>query len=328
MCDPRVITVITSINQPTAAMLAWSTLGELIVVPDRKTPIVAYEDSNIELLPQSCSHGLTSIKHDHYSRKMIGYLEAISRSAEMIIDTDDDTYPSSTHGTLDHLTHNQKTVINRESPFVNMFALRLGDSKIWPRGFPLDEINKVGATFVLDHDPKVQIAVVQFLINGDTDVDAIHRLVHGVRDIRFPITSTVHLIAQGNFCPFNSQLTMWMKPAFPLLYLPSTVTFRFTDILRGIVAKRILDAHGYAMGFADSIGYQIRNEHDLLVDFESEVPCYLHTREAWECLADLENQSIENALIQAYQHLVARGICHQDELEFLNSWLTNIKFFG
>ena len=309
-------------------MLAWSTLGELIVVPDRKTPIVAYEDSNIDLLPRSCSHGLTSIKHDHYSRKMIGYLEAISRSAEMIIDTDDDTYPSSTHRSLDHLTHNQKTVINRESPFVNMFALRLGDSKIWPRGFPLDEINKDGATFVLDHDPKVPIAVVQFLINGDTDVDAIHRLVHGVRDIQFPITSTVHLIAQGNFGPFNSQLTMWMKPTFPLLYLPSTVTFRFTDILRGIVAKRILDAHGYAMGFADSIGYQIRNEHDLLVDFESEIPCYLHTREAWECLADLDNQSIENALIQAYRRLVAKGICHQDDLQFLNSWLTNIKYFG
>jgi hypothetical protein len=121
---------------------------------------------------------------------------------------------------------------------------------------------------------------------------------------------------------------MWMKPAFPLLYLPSTVTFRFTDILRGIVAKRILDAHGYAMGFADSIGYQIRNEHDLLVDFESEVPCYLRTREAWECLANLDDQSIENALIRAYQHLVAKGICHQDELQFLNSWLTNIKLFG
>jgi hypothetical protein len=325
MSNKRVVCVMTSINSPTKAMLGWSALWELIVVPDKKTPIHTYEVSKIELLPQSLTHGLDSIKHNHYSRKMIGYLEALTRSADIIIDTDDDTYPSSLDGILDHLNHDQRIVIDENSPFVNMYALKLGESDIWPRGFPLNEIRSKRQISVLNQETKYPILVVQFFINGDTDVDAVHRMVQGVRDIQFPATATVDIIGQGAFCPFNSQLTMWWKPTFPLLYLPSTVTFRFTDILRSIVAKRVLDKIGSAMGFADSIGYQIRNEHDFMQDFESEIPCYLHTRKAWDCLADLSSLTVEMGILESYQRLVFEGICHQDELLYLESWLLNYE---
>ena len=74
MNDPRVVCVMTSINLPTNAMLGWAGSMELtlIVVPDKKTPIDAYQASKIELLPQSLTHGLDSIKHNHYSRKISG----------------------------------------------------------------------------------------------------------------------------------------------------------------------------------------------------------------------------------------------------------------
>ena len=38
------------------------------------------------------------------------------------------------------------------------------------------------------------------------------------------------------YSPFNSQNTLWRKELLPLAYLPSKVTFRYTDILRGMIA--------------------------------------------------------------------------------------------
>jgi hypothetical protein len=298
---------------------------DVLVVPDKKTPIYSYNDGNVELLSPSLTNGLDDLKHNHYCRKMIGYLEAFSRKAEFIMDTDDDTYLSHTIGVLDHREHQQRLVVSDGSPFINVFSLRLGELDIWPRGFPLDEVNVDNRISFIEIDQSVPLAVVQFLINGDTDVDAIQRLVFGVKDVKFPVTSKVDIIGDGDFCPFNSQLTLWARPAFPLMYLPSTVTFRFTDILRGIVSKRVMDANKLVMGFSDSIGHQIRNEHDLMLDFSSEIPCYLDTKKAWDCLYGLEQGSVEKGIRESYMRLVTEGICHEDELRFLDSWLKSLN---
>jgi hypothetical protein len=325
MNEPRVVCVITSINPPTEAMLSWSDLEELIVVPDQRTPLDAYEGSGIELLSQQLTHGLDLIRHNHYSRKMIGYLEAVTRNADLILDTDDDTFLSSTCQVLDHSLHKQRLLVGKQSPFINLFAFRLGEFNIWPRGFPLDEVRSQNQISIFDFETTTPVSVVQFFINGDTDVDAVQRLVYGIKDVQFPITSTLDIIGRDYFCPFNSQLTLWNEQSFPLLYLPSTVTFRFTDILRGIVAKRVMDANGLLMGFADSIGYQIRNEHDYMLDFKSEVPCYLQTREAWNCLVNLKSRSVEGGLMESYERLIKKGICQEDELELVKLWLTRLN---
>ena len=72
--------------------------------------------------------------------------------------------------------------------------------------------------------------------------------------------------------------------AFALLYLPAHVTFRFTDILRGLVAQPILWAAGYQLGFTRATVVQERNPHELLEDFESESPGYLRV----EKIVDIE----------------------------------------
>ena len=70
---------------------------------------------------------------------------------------------------------------------------------------------------------------------------------------------------------------LFRKEFFPLLYLPSFVTFRFTDILRGFVAQPILWKAGFNLGFTEATVFQERNAHNYVRDFESEIPMYLHT---------------------------------------------------
>ena len=83
--------------------------------------------------------------------------------------------------------------------------------------------------------------------DGDPDVDAIYRLTVGQECIfeqRPPL-----VLGRGTISPFNSQNTAFSAELFPLLYLPSTVTFRFTDILRGYVAQPVMWSAGYQLGF-------------------------------------------------------------------------------
>ena len=39
------------------------------------------------------------------------------------------------------------------------------------------------------------------------------------------------MLGSGTISPFNSQNTLFTRAVFPLLYLPTYVTFRFTDKL-------------------------------------------------------------------------------------------------
>ena len=53
---------------------------------------------------------------------------------------------------------------------------------------------------------------------------------------------------------------------------PGANCFRFTDILRGLVAQPILAAYGYQGGFTGATVVQKNNPHDYMKDFVSEIP--------------------------------------------------------
>ena len=84
------------------------------------------------------------------------------------------------------------------------------------------------------------------------------------------------------WCPFNSQTTWWFPAACPLMYLPSFCTFRMTGIWRSFVAQRCLWAMGSALTFHQAEVIQQRNVHNLLKDFEDEVPGYLRNESICE----------------------------------------------
>ena len=108
----------------------------------------------------------------------------------------------------------------------------------------------------------------------------------------------------------------------PYTYLPSTVTFRFTDILRGYIAQRCFWAHDMHLGFSAANVYQERNEHDLSKDLDSEMIMYKCIDELIGILNDckLSGDQKENLII-IYEQLAAHKIVELLELEILHRWL-------
>ncbi len=315
--------VITSIFLPTEAIERFAKLKDwkVIVVGDKKTavdwsyPGVTYLSPVGQQEVASKFAGL--LPWNSYTRKNIGYLYAILQGAQVIYESDDDNIPS------DNWVSEPEFSVDAEflsdASFVNIYSY-FTDKKVWPRGIPL--------RCVLDAEtPKAEAAknlkvgVWQFLADEDPDVDAIYRLTNNT-PIYFNWREPL-VLDQGTCCPFNSQNTYFRKEVFPLLYLPSTVTFRFTDILRGLVAQPVLWAAGYHLGFAGATVLQKRNPHDYLKDFESEIPCYLQAEKVVQIAKEAvsSEKTISENLLSVYRALSVKGIVSEKELEILSCWL-------
>jgi hypothetical protein len=250
-------------------------------------------------------------------------LYAIQKGADIIIDTDDDNIPYENWEFP--AMEGQFLVSPKNAGFVNIYKT-FTQQHIWPRGFPLDLITS--EKHVLNEEEltlkSVKVGIWQGLADGDPDVDAIYRLTNNT-ECFFNEHAPV-VLEQGTLCPFNSQNTAIRRELFPLLYMPAYVTFRFTDILRGLVAQPIMWAHGYRLGFTKATVVQERNPHDYMKDFESEIPCYLHPNEVIKIVIEAinPNNSVAINLLKAYEALLAVGIVTAPEISLLRLWLQDL----
>ena len=317
--------VITTIYQPTEAVEKFSELQnyQLIVVGDKKTP-GGWACNNTTFLAvdsgASARFSLNSVlPYNHYCRKMLGYLFAIQNGAEAIIDTDDDNIPNNGWG-FPGFEGDFECVEN--TGFVNIYKL-FTSQHIWPRGLPLNMINNQDE-IVLKEKKAAKIGIWQGLADEDPDVDAIYRLTSNLPcyfNKRQPVVLNIDAVV-----PFNSQNTMIRKELFALLYLPTYVTFRFTDILRGLVAQPIMWLYGYQLGFTDATVIQKRNPHNFHDDFISEIPMYQHCESVLEIVKSVISirKTISENLYSAYSALKANNIVQDRELVTLKAWLKDL----
>jgi hypothetical protein len=246
-------------------------------------------------------------------------------SAEVIVDTDDDNIPKSNWLTLPG--DGKYLTTKKALGFINIYK-SYTDQHIWPRGFPLTRI--VDGSSVISHSDlqteNVRVGIWQGLADGDPDVDAIYRLTDNTPcyfDEKDPI-----VLGKGCICPVNSQNTTFcFKELFPLLYLPAFVNFRFTDILRGLIAQPIIWAKGFHVGYTTSTVVQKRNQHNYLRDFEDEIPCYIYSEKIVEIVSNItkSNCSVADNLYSAYEALGTAGIVKKHELDLLSSWLKDVS---
>jgi len=320
--------IITSIFDPTEAVIKFSKLEDhkVLVIGDKKTPL-GWNCENVEYLSVNKQEKLsfslnTVLPYNHYSRKMLGYLLAIENGADYIIDTDDDNIPKND---WKFPNFEQKyECIESGKGFINVYQLYT-DQNIWPRGLPLSLISK---EYNLEQTLKIKdcnIGIWQGLADEDPDVDAIYRLTMDTPCYfkqREPIA-----LGSETISPFNSQNTMIRKELFPLLYLPTYVTFRFTDILRGLVAQPIMWLYGYQLGFVNATVTQKRNPHDYMKDFISEIPMYQHCESVIEIVKSIVsvNESIENNLYNSYVALKQENIVCSNEITSLEYWLKDLS---
>jgi hypothetical protein len=313
--------VVTSIYMPRNGFLDYIENGlKVVVVGDEKTPEWAWENlksENFHFLTIADQNELfpeisNLIGTGTYARKNIGYLYAVSHGAKQIWDTDDDTFIRKNAYDLLKRSHELPQTLVVGSGFFNPYIYYAPNSGMWPRGYPLrrvahdrhfwnDELMLQEAGDLRSFD------YLQTLVNLESDVDAIYRMTVSDEVKDFQLTDEVLILGEGVNSPGNTQSTLWTNPMkFPFLYVARYVTFRFSDILKMYIAQ----AAGQ-MAYAGFWSEQDRNPHDYMIDFDSEVTCYLNTEKVVSLLAKIPNLSLSSA----YEALTKMEICLIKEYE-------------
>jgi len=264
----------------------------------------------------------------HYARKNLGYLVALQNGAETIIETDDDNLPREEFWDFAGHKREVQAYDIKDEGWVNVYNY-FSDVFIWPRGIPLEELQKKTTPLSEFQMKPVTCPIHQGLADENPDVDAVYRLTYPL-PLDFKKDVSVAL-GKNAWCPFNSQNTFWFKEAMPLMYLPAYCSFRMTDIWRSFIAQRIAWANGWSVWFHEATVWQIRNEHNLLKDFEDEIPGYLNNSAIGAALGALDlpagTEHISDNLIKCYDTMIANGWVGAEEGPLVRAWCEDISRF-
>ena len=102
-----------------------------------------------------------------------------------------------------------------------------------------------------------------------------------------------------------------------------------TDIWRSFVAQRIAWENDWHILYHKPSVFQERNEHNLLKDFEQEVPGYLLNAKITSALDKLNlkqgQEFISENLMICYKAMVEHGFIDKEELALLDAWIIDIN---
>lgn len=330
--EEKVAVVVTSIAKPNGPLRQLASgcrqKGyEFIVIGDEASPATfELEGCRFFGLKEQRELGLKFAElcpTRHYARKNIGYLVAMQSGADLIVETDDDNLPYDEFWKPRSRHQTVRTV--EVGGWINIYRY-FTDLHIWPRGLPLDQINNAVPAFDDLAVKHIDSPIQQGLSDTDPDVDAIYRLILPLplsfrKDRRLALHS-------GTWSPFNSQNTTWWCEAFPLLYLPAYCSFRMTDIWRSFVAQRIAWANGWSILFHEPTGEQERNDHNLMRDFQDELPGYLNNSKICEAFAQLPLPSgaahLSDNVRSCYEQLVRMDLIDSRELTLIDAWIADL----
>ena len=260
----------------------------------------------------------------HYSRKNLGYLLAIKNGVTELVETDDDNIPREEFWS--EKQSDVKSHVFENTGWVNVYHY-FTKSFIWPRGYPLEELQKKQTELSTLKNEIIHCPIQQGLADENPDVDAVYRLTHPL-PLSFELKNKIAL-GKNAWSPFNSQNTHWFKEAFALMYLPSYCSFRMTDIWRSYVAQRIAWECGWSVLYHESTVWQERNEHNLMKDFEDEIPGYSNNlnicKELQALVLKPGKEHIYENLIVCYQKLIEINVVGKEEITLLNAWIADLS---
>lgn len=326
----RLVGVVTTIRPPTASVQRLASRlaregCETVVVGDEGGPD-AYDVPGTRLLSladqRRSSFALArALPSRHYARKNLGYLQAMADGATCIYETDDDNHPAASWAPRPRVA---SAVPTSRAGWCNVYGAFTAEL-IWPRGFPLDRVRGAGCPISGPPRP-VEAPIQQGLADVCPDVDAIWRLLLD-RPFRFAPGPSV-VLEPGAWCPFNSQSTWWRPPAFALMYLPSGCSFRMTDVWRSLVAQRCLWALGHGVVFHAPEVEQDRNAHDLMIDFEQELPGHRDNGRIADLLDALPlepgAERVADNLLRCWEALVSARLVPAGELPLVEAWSADV----
>jgi hypothetical protein len=272
--------IITTINDLTSQVKKCieNTDYDVIIVGDLKTTQnynnynCIYLDINKqkELFPELSE----LLPYNHYCRKNLGYLYAVINNYDIIYETDDDNliYDNFDNILNEINSKSTKSIEDVENNWINIFKYFTKNEKCWPRGFPITQIHN-NYKFKTINNNKIP-SIIQGLVDNDPDVDSLYRLINN-QPILWEKDKNI-CISNKNMCVFNTQNTFWInKELFMAMLIPSTVSFRYCDILRSIICNSLLRYTDNNLMYISPNVIQERNQHNLMDDFKSEYSMFI-----------------------------------------------------
>ncbi|KAF1752612.1 hypothetical protein GCK72_019167 [Caenorhabditis remanei] len=150
-------------------------------------------------------------------------------------------------------------------------------------------------------------------------------------DIKFNKFAPPITLSVGRYSPWNSQNTLFHKTAFHTLFLPTTVSFRTTDIWRSFISQRIVHLSGLTVSFVPTNAVQFRNAHDYLKHFKDEKQVYedagkmIEFLDNWNCSMRV---NVEDCMTLLAEVLVKNDLWGEKDSRLLSSFLEDLKSLG
>ena len=297
-----------------------------------------------------------SIPWKHFSRKNLGYLFAIQHGAEFIFDFDDDNYilvddddqtmdilqlgNKAKNGSVNNMTlSNVKVIMQGPTAFNHHPIMGSSQNISWARGFPIDLIqNKYTQGAIayeqdlafVDHATNKKIGVIQYLADGNPDIDAIHRLTKPL-PLTFSSSSTSSiLVPYHSYAPYNAQATIHTRASFWATLLPTSVPGRVSDIWRSYFAQCIFKDIGLQLVFSSPIIEQKRNEHDYMKDYNAESDLYVKSGVLIDFLSSWtsDHTTLPERMEQLWIDLYEHGYIDIEDVHSVKLWLGALKEIG
>lgn len=352
--------VVTTINPPTegiqstAALEGWC----MVIVADTKTPDDFLKTANLEgredivflsvEQQQQILHPFVKIiPFQSFARKNVGYLFAIRHGAKVIYDYDDDntiqdslvpfgldTNSNRTHVLVrlpDLNNHQEASLAFNPLPYMNP-----SQEHIWPRGFPLDQLNHqpliADAKAIYGSIDWLSVGVVQAVCDRDPDFDAVFRLTRDLPVYFDRNRKRPHrlMVPTHKYSPFNAQATVHMHGAFWGLFLPWSVPGRVTDIWRSYFTQKFLHELQLAVLYDPPLVLHDRSPHDYKADMQAENDLYFKTNallkflDKWDSNETWLPARLERLAIDLYE----RNYLGLDDVYGMQKWLEALLDVG
>jgi hypothetical protein len=269
---PKNIIVSTTIHPPTQALKSFAQKEDwtLLVVGDINTPHAEYQEMPcIYYHPdeQALDYPRLSelIGWRTIQRRNLGFLKALSMGAEIVASVDDDNVPFESWGKEIFVGKTIEIPVYETSLVFDPLSIT-NYPQLWHRGFPIQFLRE---RISKSHLEFIEIDIQADFWNGDPDIDAICRMEHmpdcKFQDDPFPFSSNV-------FSPFNSQNTFLSRRALKNYFM-----FPGVGRMDDIWASYYLESLGFRVLYSKASVEQVRNPHDLTVDFMAEILGYTQT---------------------------------------------------
>ena len=261
-----------------------------VVAGDRKTPQEAKilceklsNSSGVEVeyltpenqleLFQSKSAFTSILKWDCIQRRNFAGLRALEKKADIVIYIDDDNFITDTNYFDEHHDSFVKSPVRSQKSsngFLNIMRHATGDgisNRIYPRGFPFNLRDT--SPEIIEENKSSKIAANAGLWIEEADIDAVTRIASRPDIKNYDLQENISLNI-STWSPLNSQNTAFLSK-FLCGYFLSSEVGRYDDIYASYVFQKLINHFDYTSSYGKPIVTQHRNEHDLLVDLNSEL---------------------------------------------------------